>query len=132
MRIFSREKSKKEEPGEQLPLKGPDHVVTLTAENFDEFIKKYTLCLVDFWAPWCAPCKTMIPRLRRLEQVYKRRVAFARLNTEEHQKIARKYNIMGIPHFIFFHKGKKVGELTGVKSVGEMKETIDKLLKKYE
>lgn len=108
----------------------PDYVVTLDGKTFDEFIKKYPLSLVDFWAPWCAPCKAMAPRLRRLSKIYKGKVAFGKLNTQENQDIAKQYKVMGIPHLVFFRYGKKVASITGVRSIGEVKDTIDRLLKK--
>ena len=126
-------KRKKESAKKPLQSKEwPDHVVTLEGENFNNFIEKYPLSIVDFWAPWCAPCKTMLPRLRRLSVIYKGKVAFGRLNTQENKAISKKYKIMGIPHFKFFSYGKKVAGMTGVKSVGDIKDTIDGLLKKSE
>jgi len=107
----------------------PGHVVTLEAGKFNEFIKKYPLSVIDFWAPWCAPCKKMAPRLRRLSTIYKGKVAFGKLNTQIDSDIAKQYKIMGIPHFGFFNHGKKIASMTGVKSVGEIKDTIEDLLK---
>jgi thioredoxin-like negative regulator of GroEL len=109
----------------------PTHVITLDRETFNDFIDKYPLTLVDFWAPWCKPCKTMLPRLRRLERLFQGRVAFARLNTEQEKDLSKKYDIIGIPHFGFFRYGKKIGMLTGVKSVGDMKDSIESYLSKY-
>ena len=108
----------------------PDHVITLEGNNFNKFIEKYPLSIVDFWAPWCAPCRAMAPRLRRLSKIYKGKVAFGKLDTQKNQDIAKQYKIMGIPHLIFFRNGKKVTSITGVKSVGNIKDTIDGLLKK--
>ena len=108
----------------------PDYTITLDEKNFRDFIQKYPLSLVDFWAPWCAPCRAMSPRLRRLSKIYKGNVAFGKLDTQKNPDIAKKYKIMGIPHFGFFSYGKKVAEMTGVKSVGDIKDTIDDLLKK--
>lgn len=124
-------KRKKESAKKPLQSKEwPDHVVILEGKNFNDFIEKYPLSMVDFWAPWCAPCKTMLPRLRRLSVIYKGKVAFGKLNTQENEVISKKYKIMGIPHFKFFSYGKKVASMTGVKSVGDIKDTIDGLLKK--
>jgi len=108
----------------------PDYVITLDKTTLKPFIEKYPLSIVDFWAPWCKPCKSMAPRLRRLSKIYKGKVAFGRINTQENESVSKKYKIMGIPNFMFFSYGKKVASMTGVKSVGDIKETIDTLLKK--
>ena len=110
----------------------PDYVVTLHRKNFITFIQKYPLSMVDFWAPWCDPCKTIAPRIRRLAKIYKNKVAFGRLNTQENNDIAKQYRVMGIPHLVFFRYGKKITSITGVTSVGDLKDKIDDLLKKIE
>ena len=109
-------------------VKYPDHIVTLEGKKFEEFINKYPISLVDFWAPWCNPCKVMAPRLRRISTIYKDKIAFGKLNTQENQKIAKKYKIQGIPNFMFFKYGKKVNSLTGVRSVGDIKSIIEDFL----
>jgi thioredoxin 1 len=108
----------------------PDYVAILDQRNFDDFIQKYPLSIIDFWAPWCAPCKTMAPRLRRLSKIYKGRVAFGKLDTQGNPEIAKKYKIMGIPHLLFFSYGKKINSINGLKSIGDIKDTIDDVLKK--
>lgn len=113
------------------PIPWPDHVESLTSKTFHEFIRKYPLSMIDFWAPWCAPCKTMLPRLRRLERLYHGKIAIGRINTQDEKEIANQYHIMGIPHFVFFHYEKKIGSATGVKSIGDMKTLIDNYLSKY-
>jgi len=110
----------------------PDYVVTLEKRNFDDFIQKYPLSIVDFWAPWCAPCRVIAPRIRRLSKIYKGKVAFGRLNTQNNEDIAKQYHIMGIPHLVFFRYGKKVTSITGVRSIGDLKDTVDDLLKRLE
>jgi len=109
----------------------PDHITELNKKNFEEFIEKYPLSIVDFWAPWCAPCKAMAPRLRRLSKIYKGKVAFAKINTQKYQETSKKYKISGIPNLIIFKNGKKISNITGLKSVGELKEIIDKFVKNY-
>ena len=110
----------------------PDYVVTLEKRNFDDFIQKYPLSIVDFWAPWCAPCRVIAPRIRRLSKIYKGKVAFGRFNTQNNEDIAKQYHIMGIPHLVFFRYGKKVTSITGVRSIGDLKDTVDDLLKRLE
>jgi thioredoxin 1 len=129
--IFTKDNNKVDANRHTLSVnEWPEHVVTLDKKNFDDFINKYPLSIVDFWAPWCSPCKTMTPRLRRLSKVYKGNVAFGRLDTQENQNLAKKYKIMGIPNLVFFSYGKKISSITGLKSVGVIKSMIDDLLKK--
>ena len=129
--FFGNKKKDRESNKKNLsPEEWPDYAVTLNEKNFHEFIQKYPLSVVDFWAPWCGPCKAMIPRLRRLSKIYKGRVAFGRLNTQENKDIAKQYKIMGIPHLAFFSYGKKITSTTGLKSVGEIKDMIDARLEK--
>ena len=111
-------------------LDWPDHIITLDKKNFENFIQRYPLVIVDFWAPWCAPCKAMAPRVRRLSNIYKGKVAFGKLDTQENKDIAKKYRIMGIPHLVFFRYGKKITSITGVKSVNDIKVLIEDVLKK--
>ena len=108
----------------------PDHVVTLEGNNFNKFIEKYPLSIVDFWASWCAPCRVIAPRIRRLSKIYKGKVAFGKLDTQTNQDISKQYKVTGIPHLAFFCYGKKISSMTGVKSVGYIKNVIDDLLKK--
>jgi len=128
-KIINRDKNNSKKQKNNLNIKWPDYVITLDKKSLKPFIEKYPLSIVDFWAPWCVPCKTMSPRLRRLSKIYKGKVAFGRLNTQENKSISKKYKIMGIPHFIFFSYGKPVASITGVKSVGDIKDTIDNHLK---
>ena len=129
--IFDRNKKGKEDNKNiQSVNELPDYVVTLDRKNFDDFIQKYPISLVDFWAPWCAPCKTMAPRVRRLSKIYKGKVAFGRFDIQNNQHISKKYKIMGIPHLVFFSYGQKISSITGLRSVGDLKDTIDNLLKK--
>lgn len=123
--------------GNVVPIRGPppdwpDHVVTLEGRNFNEFIQRYPLSLVDFWAPWCAPCKVIAPRIRRLARIYMGKVAFGKLNTQKNEEVTKKYHIRGIPYLAFFRYGKKITSITGVRSIGSLKDTIDDLLKDLE
>ena len=108
----------------------PDHTVTLNENNFNLFIQKYPLSVVDFWAPFCGVCKALVPKLRRLSVIYKGKVAFGRINISENKDISKCYKIMGVPHLAFFNFGKMITSTTGVKSVGNIKDLIEDLLKK--
>lgn len=107
----------------------PDYVVSLDKKKFERFIKKYALSIIDFWTPWCSSCKVMTPRLRRLSKIYQGKVAFGKVNIQENKDFVKKYKIMGVPNMIFFRYGKKINDITGVKSVGDIKKMIEDILK---
>lgn len=123
MKIFKKIKGK--EINTKQP---PDHVVILNDKNFDDFINSYPICLIDFWASWCQPCKTMGPRIRRLSTLYKDKVAFGKLDVQKYKKISEKYKISSIPTLILYKFGTQQIFLYGVKSVGDIKKTIEKYL----
>lgn len=111
--------------------KWPDHIITLNDRKFDDFIDKYPISIVDFWAPWCKPCKTLTPRLRQLSKKYKGKVAFGKVNIDNYREMGKKYHVMGIPNLIFFSYGKKVTNLTGVKTIDEIQNKIEDILGKF-
>jgi len=123
MKIF---KKKQEEKKEKISL--PDHIITLDDKKFENFISSYPTSLIDFWAPWCQPCRTMGPRLRKLSTIYKEKIAFGKLDIQQYKKIADNYKIMSIPTFIIFKNGKAKSTIYGVKSVGDIKKIIEKYI----
>ncbi len=131
LNIFNKTKKNKPNRKTLSANEWPDYIVILDEKNFDDFIQKYPLSIIDFWAPWCNPCKAMIPRLRRLSKIYKGQLAFGRLDTQKNKNLANKHKIMSIPNLIFFSYGKKISSVTGLKSVGDIKDIIDDLLKKF-
>ena len=91
-------------------------VMELTLENFNQEIRNNDLLLVDFWAEWCGPCKSMHPIFTRMAKKYKR-VRFARVNVDNAQDIAMKYGVQSIPTFIMFKNGEIANTMVG--AVGE-------------
>ncbi len=124
-----KKKNRSSEENPSSSLEWPNHILSLDKKKFEEFIQKYPLSVVDFWSPLCAPCRAIAPRLRRLSKIYRGKVAFGKLNTQENQDIAKKYRIEGIPNLVFFRYGKKAVSITGVKSVSDIKNVIENLLR---
>ena len=84
----------------------------LTSQNFDEFIKSSELpVLVDFWAPWCGPCKLVGPTIDYLSQQEDRLVNFAKVDIDQFPEMALKYEFKTIPTFILFKDGELVGQV---------------------
>lgn len=82
--------------------------------------------LVDFWAPWCGPCKIAEPTLEELAETYKDKVIIAKLNVDENPQISGKFEVMSIPTTILFKGGQEIGRQTGFSG----KEKFEELLKK--
>jgi len=91
-------------------------VIELNSGNFEKTISSQTPTLVDFWAEWCGPCRTMLPVFTRLSKKFKK-IRFARLNIDQNQDIATKLGIQSIPIFIMFKTGIPVDKVVG--AVGE-------------
>ena len=87
-------------------------VMELTSQNFNQEISNNDLLLVDFWAEWCGPCKSMHPIFTRMAKKYKQ-VRFARVNVDNAQDIAMKYGVQSIPTFIMFKNGEIANTMVG-------------------
>ncbi|MEW5766400.1 MAG: thioredoxin [bacterium] len=108
---------------------GGEAIIEVTDRDFDqEVLQSSELVLVDFWAPWCGPCRMMTPVIEQIAAQYSDRMKVGKLLTDKNQATAVKYGVMSIPTLIFFKDGKEVDRSIGVVSAQELKERIEKLL----
>ena len=102
---------------------------TVTDKDFEqEVLKATTPVLVDFWAEWCGPCKTMGPLIDELAKEYEGKIKIVKVNVDESPESPGKFGVMSIPNFMVFKDGTQVNQFVGVKSKDAMKQELDALL----
>ncbi|HSL62177.1 MAG TPA: thioredoxin [Desulfotignum sp.] len=84
--------------------------------------------MVDFWAPWCGPCKAIAPTVEALEKEYGDKMTFAKVNVDENPISPSKYGVQAIPTLIFFKDGKVVDQITGMVAKEKLEQTIKNIL----
>jgi len=98
----------------------------VTDATFDqEVIKASKPVLVDFWAPWCGPCRMVAPIVEELAEEYAGKVEFVKLNTDENPTTALTYGIRSIPTLLVFKDGKPVGQIIGFRPKRDLKQRLD-------
>ncbi len=105
-------------------------VKELTDSNFKAEVldEKNIPVLVDFWAPWCGPCRMLAPVVEEMEKAFTGKMKFVKINTEEYQQNASNYDITGIPCLIVFKAGKEYTRLVGFRPADAMKTELSKLV----
>jgi thioredoxin len=87
--------------------------ITLTDSNFNEMVNNYPLLVVDFWAPWCGPCRMVSPIIEQLATELAGKVVFGKLNVDENPRVASTFGIQSIPTISIFKNGKSVDGFVG-------------------
>lgn len=100
-------------------------IVHPTSESFDSLIKKSGLVLVDFWAIWCGPCKMIAPIIEKIADEYESQVVVAKVDIDEQDDLAERFNVQSIPTVMLFKNGQVVATEVGVKSLETYKTLID-------
>lgn len=85
--------------------------------------------LVDFWAPWCSPCRMIAPALEDLSKEYDKKLKIGKINIDENPKTPTHYGVMSIPTLMFFKKGRVINQAVGALSKPELKKRIEEALK---
>ncbi len=103
--------------------------VEIEEAKFDEVVLKAKLpVLVDFWAPWCGPCRMVAPVVEELSKEYDGKVNFVKVNIDDNPGIGSKYGVMSIPTLILFKNGQPISNMVGFRPKAELKKGLDAAL----
>jgi len=104
-------------------------IIELSDTNFDaEVMKSDVPVLVDFWAPWCGPCRAIAPSVEEISSSYQGKIKVGKLNVDENQQTTMKFGIRSIPTLIVFKGGKAVEQIIGAVPKGEIERVVGKAL----
>lgn len=106
-----------------------ENIIEVNQDSFQQSVlEAQKPILVDFWAPWCGPCRAVAPVVEELAKEYQGKVDFAKVNVDESPFIASKFGVMSIPTLIVFKDGKPAEQVVGFKPKDQIKKLIDKTL----
>jgi len=103
-------------------------VENINAEQFEKELKETENLVVDFWTPWCAPCRMIAPIIDNVAKKFEGEVKIVKVNIDESREVALKYNIMSIPTIIFFKKGEVKDKFLGLIPEPKIEEFINRNL----
>jgi thioredoxin 2 len=106
------------------------HPVALNAQSFETHASKSDIpLLVDFWAPWCGPCKAMAPQFEKAAGTLEPQVRLAKVNTDDEQELAGRFRIQGIPTMILFQHGKEIARQSGAMNASGIESWVQQALR---
>ena len=101
----------------------------LSDKTFHDFVGANKNVVVDFWAPWCGPCRMVGPIVEELAEQYAGRIAFGKMNVDDNQEVASEHGIMSIPTLVVFSRGKLVDRIVGAMPKPQLEAKIKQSLK---
>lgn len=106
-----------------------ENIIEVNDDNFeDEVIKSEIPVMVDFWAPWCGPCKAIAPTVVELEKSFGEKMKFVKVNVDENPITPSKYGIQAIPTLIFFKAGEVNDQITGMVAKEKIEDSVKALI----
>lgn len=105
------------------------HSLVITEQNFESLVTKNELpVLIDFWAPWCGPCRVMGPIIDELAGEYKGRVAIGKINVDQHPRLSQHFKVKSIPTLMFVKDGKVIDRYSKLVPKPNLEEMLDDLI----
>jgi thioredoxin 1 len=111
------------------PIKPDSYITDVTDVSFAaDVLGAPGITVIDFWAPWCGPCKMLMPSLEKVAEKFHGRVKVVKMNVDENQVIPEKYGVRGIPNMMAFVGGNQVLNAVGAKTLSQVTAIFDKLV----